>query len=109
MNQQVEKMLATQSHDEYMVAKLQSKKFRDAYVHGAFAHLEEGDTGAFLVALRHLVKAQDRGIAGAAEATEISKNGIQKMLREAGDPRLSSLIKVLRYVGYALDARASGR
>lgn len=61
--------------------------------------IAENDPGFFAVALGNVAKA--RGMTDVAEATGLTRDGLQEALSQSGDPRLSTLLGVIR----ALDVR----
>lgn len=70
------------------------------------AALEEGDPAVILMALRNLVEAQEGGIAGLAERTHLGRESMYKMLSENGNPKLSSLTRLLEGLGLHLKVEA---
>jgi probable addiction module antidote protein len=58
------------------------------------AALEEGPD-VFLVALKHVVNAQKRGVSGVAEATGLHRVSLHKALSRRGNPRLTTLAQIL--------------
>jgi probable addiction module antidote protein len=63
--------------------------------------LEDGPE-VFLVALKHVVAAQKRGVSGVAEATGLHRVSLHKALSKEGNPRLTTLAQVLGAVGLRL-------
>jgi probable addiction module antidote protein len=64
------------------------------------AVLEDGDPHLVAAALGDIAKA--RGISAIAEETGLSRMGLYKALSASGDPRLSTLLGVLRAIGLKL-------
>jgi probable addiction module antidote protein len=58
------------------------------------AALEDGDPQLIAAALGDIAKA--RGMSGIAEETGLSRMGLYKALSKKGDPRLSTLLGVLK-------------
>lgn len=66
------------------------------------ASLAEGDQGAFLLALRQVVKARSGGMAGLARDTGMARTALTRALSETGSPELRSLTAVLATIGLRL-------
>lgn len=58
------------------------------------AALEDGDPGLIAAALGDIAKA--RGMAAVAEGAGITREGLYKALSQRGDPRLSTVLGVLK-------------
>lgn len=54
---------------------------------------------AFLIALKNVIEARDHSVAELADEVGISRQGLYKMLSEEGNPRLSTLNKLLKSIG----------
>ena len=65
------------------------------------ACLEDGDPEVFLLALRDVARAQG-GVAKLAEATELNREHLYRMLSEGGNPGLRSLEALLDAMGFRL-------
>lgn len=65
------------------------------------ACLEDGDPRVFLLALRDVARARG-GVAKLAEATELNREHLYRMLSENGNPELSSLETLLDALGFRL-------
>jgi len=68
------------------------------------AALEEGH-GAFLVALKDVVDARF-GMSGLAEQAELNREALYRALSEEGNPRLTTLEKILAALGLHLAVAA---
>lgn len=64
------------------------------------AVLEEGDDKLLLAALRHVVKS--RGFANVAQEAGLRRETLYQAFSEAGNPRLSTLNRVLGQLGMRL-------
>jgi len=71
------------------------------YLEAAF---EDGDPSLIAAALGDIAKA--RGIVAVAEETGISRMGLYKALSPTGDPRLSTLLKVMASLGLKLEVKS---
>jgi len=65
------------------------------------ACLEDGDPEVFLLALRDVARARG-GVAKLAEATELNREHLYRMLSENGNPELRSLEALLDALGFRL-------
>ena len=65
------------------------------------AALEDGDPEILLIALRRLAEAQG-GVAKVAKAAGIQRESLYRALSSRGNPRLTTLMAVIRAVGYKL-------
>jgi probable addiction module antidote protein len=65
--------------------------------------LENGDEGDIMYALRAITTARG-GIAGIADATGLSRETLYRTLSASGNPRLSTLLAVVRATGVRLRA-----
>jgi probable addiction module antidote protein len=65
------------------------------------ACLEDGDPEVFLLALRDVARAQG-GVAKLAEATDLNRAHLCRMLSENGNPELRSLEVLLDALGFRL-------
>ncbi len=68
------------------------------------ACLEDGDPEVFLLALRDVARARG-GVAKLAEATELNREHLYRMLSESGNPELRSLEALLDALGFRLAVR----
>ena len=88
------------SHDDVMVKKLRLRpQFAAEYLNAAME--ETDDPEALLVALRHIAKARG-GIAKVAKAAGLQRESLYQALSEHGNPRLSTLLGVIKAVGLKL-------
>lgn len=65
------------------------------------ACLEDGDPEVFLLALRDVARARG-GVARLAEATELNREHLYRMLSENGNPEFRSLEALLGALGFRL-------
>jgi probable addiction module antidote protein len=79
---------------------LKSPEDRAAYLEAAF---EDGDPSVIANALGDVARAV--GISSLSRETGISREGLRKALSETGDPRLSTLVGVMRAMGLHLVVR----
>ncbi len=62
---------------------------------------KDGDTTAFLLALKDLAQAQG-GFSYLAEKTNLNRQNLYKALSEKGNPRLNTVEAILRCFGFRL-------
>ena len=65
------------------------------------ACLEDGDPEVFLLALRDVARARG-GVAKLAQATNLNREHLYRMLSETGNPELKSLEALLDALGFRL-------
>jgi probable addiction module antidote protein len=70
------------------------------------AAFASGDEGDIMYALREVALAKG-GVAGIAEATGLSRETLYRTLSRAGNPRLSTLLAVLRAAGVRFKVESS--
>ena len=80
---------------------LRTPEDRAAYLEAAF---EEGDPAFITHALNDIARAI--GMTAVAREAGITREGLYKALGDKGDPRLSTLLGVLRALGLRLSAEA---
>lgn len=67
--------------------------------------LETGDAGYIATALGVIARA--RGMSEVARGAGVTREALYKALNEGGDPRLTTVMGVLRTLGFKLVARSS--
>jgi HTH-type transcriptional regulator / antitoxin HigA len=63
-------------------------------------YADDNDSGTLLAALRILARV--RGISAMAEATGLTRQGLQNALSDNGNPRLENIMSIMRSMGYCL-------
>jgi probable addiction module antidote protein len=91
-------MASTRNFEEVLAEDLQDPAEAVEYLN---ACLEDGDPRVFLLALRDVARARG-GVAKLAEATELNREHLYRMLSENGNPELSSLEVLLDALGFRL-------
>ena len=87
-----------QHHTEF----LRNPERAKAYLEIALEEYEQdADTDAFLLALRDVADAQG-GLGKLAEKTQLHRGNIYKALSKDGNPRLDTVEKILRQLGFQL-------
>jgi probable addiction module antidote protein len=88
------------SHDEVMVKKLRERpRFAAEYLKAAMEDTDEPEV--LLIALRHIAEARG-GLAKVAKAAGIERESLYRALSANGNPRLSTIVGVMKAVGLKL-------
>ena len=90
------------SYEDYLIESLKDPEEAKAYLNAA---LEDEDYRVFLLALRNVATAL--GVTTIASNAELNRENIYKMLSAKGNPRISSLIPLLRAIGVRLTTEIS--
>jgi len=73
----------------------------DDYINVLFdEYADSGDTASLLSSLR--IVSRVKGVSRVAEASGLSRKGVQKALSENGNPQFSSVNAILHAMGYRL-------
>lgn len=100
------KRKASISHDEAMIRELRDNpEFAAEYLRAALE--DDDEPGVLLIALRHIAEARG-GIAKVAKAAGIERESLYRALSLRGNPRLSTLVAVIRAVGLKLTVENAG-
>lgn len=92
------RLKAAVSHRKRLIEELRADpKLACAYLAAA---IEDDDPRVLLSALRSVVEA--RGMARVAEAAGIPRESLYRMLSPKGNPRLSTLLAVIKAAGFKL-------
>lgn len=88
--------------EDSLKERLADTKYARVFLDVALEEYEkDGDTEAFLLALRDVAEAQG-GITKLAEKTKLNRQNLYKILSEEGNPRLKTLGAVLHELGFRL-------
>jgi probable addiction module antidote protein len=91
---------ASVNYKEHLFKRLQNPKNAASYLNAA---LEDGDIDVVLLALRDIAEA--RGVAKVAAEANLNRENLYRILSAEGNPRLSSLLALLRALKIELQAR----
>jgi probable addiction module antidote protein len=91
-------MARLRRYEEILDEDLQNPAEAAGYLN---ACLEDGDPEVFLLALRDVARARG-GVAQLAEATELNREHLYRMLSAKGNPELRSLESLLDALGFRL-------
>lgn len=89
-------MNRTCSHDEAVIEMLsRDEDFALEYLATALEEIdEEGGAGAFLTAMRRVIDARE-GMGAVSRATGLARPNLYRTLSPEGDPKLSTILKIL--------------
>ena len=94
------------SHEEYFIKKLSDPKEAAAYLNAMLEEIAEDDIeeaqNLILIALKNIVQAQG-GVQMLAEKTGLNRQGLYKILSAKGNPRFTSLLDILEFVGITIE------
>lgn len=92
----------TGSYNEWLLESLQDKELMAAYLQVALDEYQlDGNSEAFLLALRHVAQAQG-GIAKLAKKTNLNRESLYRTLSKKGNPKLQTLGLLLKGLGFSL-------
>jgi probable addiction module antidote protein len=91
-------MSRSRRYEEVLDEDLQNPAEAAEYLN---ACLEDGDPEVFLLALRDVARARG-GVAKLAEATQLNREHLYRMLSASGNPELRSLEALLGALGFRL-------
>ena len=91
-------MPKSRSYQTHLIEALRDPEEAAAYLSAA---LEETDRALFLLALRNVADAQG-GLAWLADATQLNRENLYRMLSDKGNPEFYSLVTLLDSLGFRL-------
>ena len=86
-------------YQERLLEDLQDPIEAQAYLNAA---LLDEDPRIFLLALKNVIEAQDKGMSDLAKKTKLNRENLYRMLSKKGNPKISSIIPVLNSLGLQL-------
>ncbi len=87
---------------DYHIEKLRDSEEARVYLDVALEeYQQDGDTEAFLLALRDVTEAQG-GITKLAERTKLNRQNLYKALSSKGNPKLQTVETILHGLGFRL-------
>jgi probable addiction module antidote protein len=96
---------ATISHDDFMQRELsEDSEFAAQYLRAALE--DEDDPKILLIALRRIAEARG-GLARIAKAAGVERESLYRALSSRGNPRLSTLVAIIKAVGLRLTVEAA--
>lgn len=95
-----------QKFQDYLVKKLQNKKEAKAFLEAAMLEFEEdGDIGAFLLALRYLAEAKG-GISKLSDKSNLNRQNLYKILTGKTVPKFDTALSIMSSLGYRFKVEA---
>ena len=85
-------------YQEKLLQDLQDPKEATAYLNAA---LTDEDPRIFLLALKNVIAAQGK-ISNIAKKTKLNRENLYRMLSKKGNPKLTSIIPILNFLGFNL-------
>jgi probable addiction module antidote protein len=89
-------MKRTKNYEESLIKALKDPEEALAYLNAA---LMDEDQEVFLLALKHVLKAQGIDISAFAQETDMSRQNIYRMLSKKGNPRWDNFRSVIDAMG----------
>jgi probable addiction module antidote protein len=95
--------MPTKEYKTDLLARLSNPNYAATYLKAAFDEtLSDGNTEAFLLALKNVVEAKGSTQA-IANKSQISRQHLYRILSGDGNPTLDTLISILQAVGLTID------
>lgn len=92
----------TTSYHEQLIASLRNRDEATTYLKVALEEYEEdGDTTAFLLALRNVAEAEG-GMTTLAEKTRLNRQNLYRIMSGSGNPTFQTLDNILHALGFRL-------
>ncbi len=92
-------MKRTKDYEESLLKSLNDPEEAIAYLNAA---LTDEDQEVFLLALKHVLKAQGIDISAFAEETQVTRQNIYRMLSKKGNPRWHNFRSIIDAMGLQL-------
>lgn len=101
------KLRKYRTHSEYMIENLRKHpEEMEIYLKITLEEYEmDGDVNAFLLALRTVAEAKG-GISVLAKNSKLNRQNLYKMLSTKGNPRFSTVERILKTLGFGLSIHA---
>ncbi len=97
--------MPVKSFQDDLLQRLENSEYAASYLKTALDEtLIDGNTEAFLLALKNVVDARSKVSAVAREA-DINRQHLYKLLSGEGNPTLETMISILQAVGLSMDFR----
>ncbi|WP_017529761.1 MULTISPECIES: DNA-binding protein [Pseudomonas] len=102
--------IRTRSHEDSVLEMLRDNEaFALEYLSAALEEIDEaGGEDAFLVAVRRVVEARG-GMLNLSQNTGLNRANLYRSIAVGGDPKLSTLLKVLQALGVGMSKVVSHR
>lgn len=94
------------SYKEWLIKSLKNKKEAAAFLQVALeAYQNDGDSEAFLMALRYVAEAQG-GVGKLSKKTHLNRESLHKALSKKGNPKLQTIGVLLKGLGFEFFIKA---
>lgn len=98
--------MPVKSFQDDLLLKLKDSEFAATYLKAALDEtMIDGNTEAFLLALKNVVEARSK-VSNVAQKAEINRQHLYKLLSGEGNPTLETMISILGAVGLAIDFKS---
>lgn len=95
----------TRKYEESLLEDLRDPTEAAAYLNAALEELDEPDgVAVFLLALRDVVRARE--VSGVARSASLGRESLYRTLSATGNPKLKSLLAILRVMGLRISVEA---
>ena len=102
MNKPKKSVKTLPQYETWLLESLKDKAEAETYLQVALdEYQKDGNNEALMVALRHVAQAQG-GMAQLAEKTKLSRETLYRTLSKKGNPKLQTLGKLLKGLGFHL-------
>jgi probable addiction module antidote protein len=92
---------------DYLINTLQDKNEAQEFLNTAISEYEaDGDTQAFMLALRYLTEAKG-GVTRLSEETKLNRQNLYKVLTGKTIPRIDTTISIIKGLGFHLTSQQS--
>lgn len=96
----------TRNYEESLLEDLRDPTEAAAYLNAALEELDEPDgVAVFLLALRDVVRSRE--VSGVARSAELGRESLYRTLSATGNPKLKSLLAILRVMGLRISVEAA--
>ena len=101
--------IRTRSHEDSVLEMLRDEAFALEYLSVALEEIDQaGGEDAFLVAVRRVAEARG-GMLSLSQNTGLNRANLYRSIAVGGDPKLSTLLKVLQALGVGMSKVVSHR
>lgn len=98
-------LLKTASYEDSLLESLKDPTEAAHYLQAAFEmYQEDGETAAFLLALRNVAKARG-GLSLLSKKTHLNRQNLYRVLSSEGNPRLDTLGVIMKELGFTFSIR----
>jgi len=91
-------------YEESLLKELQDPEEAIEYLNAA---LMDEDPRVFLLAIKHVLEAQQQKMSVVAKKSNLNRENLYRMLSKRGNPRLTSIVPMLNALGLHLTVQAN--